>query len=208
MTVYRYTEISSALYRITAPDDLISLEDMKKHLRVGFDDDDDMIEAYTLAATQYVDGKDGVLGRALGEQTWEMRLSSFPCGNIEIPLPPLIEVVSVKYIDEDDTEQTYDAAKYHVVGEGGRGRISLVSDETWPTLGSGWPEPVIVQFRAGYIDSSVSPPIAAVPEPILAAIKLLTGNLYANRETIVVGQVAVELPWAAEALLRAYRVYS
>ncbi len=40
---------------------------------------------------------------------------------------------------------------------------------------------------------------------ILAAIRLIVGHLWANRESVVIGDVAVELPMGAHALLRPYR---
>lgn len=207
-----YVDPTAALYLITAPtEDVVSRADMKKHLRVAAadTDDDDTIDAMRDAVVQYIDGRDGYLGRALADQTWELRMSWFPggCDHIRIPLPPLIEVVSVKYIDTDGNEQPYDAANYHVTGAGDRGTLRLRANKCWPTLGVGWPEPAIIRFRAGYIDSGNSPPTINVPAPIIAAIKLFTANLYENRQTIVVGQTAIELPWAAEALLRAYRVF-
>lgn len=210
---HRHTvEPSAALYLITAPaDDVVSLEDMKKHLRVDGDatDDDELIEVIRDAVGQHLDGRDGYLGRALIDQTWELRMSWFPggCDVIRIPLPPLIEIVSVKYIDANGDEQTFADDNYHIAGVGDRGTLRLRNGKCWPTLGAGWPEPVIIQFRAGYLDGSMSPAAPDVPAPIVAAIKLFAANLYENRQTIVIGQTAIELPWAAEALLRAYRVF-
>jgi len=40
---------------------------------------------------------------------------------------------------------------------------------------------------------------------ILAAIRLTLGHLYANREEVVIGATAAELPMGAKALLRPYR---
>lgn len=52
----------------------------------------------------------------------------------------------------------------------------------------------------------MSPPETNVPGPIKAAIKLMTGTLYQNREQVIIGQTAIEMPWAAEALLWPYRI--
>lgn len=41
---------------------------------------------------------------------------------------------------------------------------------------------------------------------ILAAILLTTGHLYANREDVVVGVSAVEIPGGAKSLLRPHRI--
>jgi uncharacterized phiE125 gp8 family phage protein len=201
------TEPDSALYLISGPDDpVVTREEMKAHLRVDHDDDNDLIDAMTEAATQHLDGRDGFLGRALIDQTWELRMAWFP-RLVRLRLPPLIEVEAVEYLDSNGARQTFDAANYLVTGIGDRGAICLAPGECWPTLPCDRPEPAIVRFRAGYLDGGVSPPEANVPAPIKAAIKLITGSLYQNREHVIVGQTAIEMPWAAEALLRPYRIF-
>jgi uncharacterized phage protein (predicted DNA packaging) len=58
-----------------------------------------------------------------------------------------------------------------------------------------------------------SPGYADDPDPILlnddvkAAMLLLIGHWYANRETVSVGQTVAEVPFAVEALLQPYRIY-
>jgi uncharacterized phiE125 gp8 family phage protein len=199
---------------------VVSLDDMKKHLRVDHSFDDDLIEAMTAAATQHIDGRDGWLGRALVAQTWDYALAGFcwwPTNGgydrryhniIQIPLPPLIEVESIKYYDGDDVQQTIDVATYDVVGAGDRGFVALKNNQSWPSTYCR-PEPVTIRFRAGYVDTADSPPSGEVPAPIVAAIKLMTGTLYENRESVIVGSSisAVTMPWAAEQLLGPLRVF-
>ena len=71
-----------------ATEPILTLEEAKLHLRVDHDDDDDLIEALVAAVTARLDGRDGILGRCLRAQTWELVLSasltptdrsSFPC---------------------------------------------------------------------------------------------------------------------------------
>lgn len=56
----------------------------------------------------------------------------------------------------------------------------------------------------GYVDD---------PEPILlnddvkAAMLLLIGHWYANRESVVIGETVAQVPLAVEALLQPYRIY-
>lgn len=169
------------LYLIAKPETLaVTLDDIKTHLR-GFEDghtdEDDRVLEHLEAQIDDLDGDDGWLGRALVDQTWELRLDNWCCGRcLKIPLPPLIEVVSVKYYDGDNTLQTFSADNYRVIGVGAlrrRGRIELVSTASWPTVYSRG-EAVIVQFRAGYLDTTESPAVANVPKPIKQAIKLKT----------------------------------
>jgi uncharacterized phiE125 gp8 family phage protein len=198
----------SVLYLIEPPqDDVVSLAEMKAHLRVEHDDDNDLIEALTEAVTQHLDGRDGKLGRALVDQTWELRMAWFP-RVVSLRLPPLIEVEAVDYLDSSGARHTFDTENYLVTGIGDRGHVHLAPGQCWPVLPYDRPECAIVRFRAGYLDGGVSPAVANVPGPIKAAIKLMTGTLYQNRENVIVGQTAIEIPWAAEALLASYRVFT
>lgn len=190
------------LYLIEAPeqDDVLAVEDAKKHLRVDFDEDDDLIESYIATAIQNVDGRDGWLGRALVEQTWELRLPDFGGSVIPIPLPPLISIASVKYYDAADVLQTLSTDDYEVTGIGGFGkaRVMLKAGKAWPGIGKR-SENVVVRFTAGY---------ETVPAPILTAIKRQVGAMYENREAIVVNASVTKLPGGVEAMLTPYRVWA
>lgn len=127
-------EPESALYLISGPTEaVVSREEMKAHLRVDSDDDNDLIDAMTEAVTQHLDGRGGQLGRALVDQTWEQRMAWFP-RVIRLRLPPLIEVEAIEYLDSNGARQTFDPAKYLVTGIGDRGRICLAPGECWPAL--------------------------------------------------------------------------
>lgn len=44
-------------------------------------------------------------------------------------------------------------------------------------------------------------------DDVKAAMLLLIGHWYANRESVVVGQTVAEMPFAVESLLQPYRIY-
>lgn len=202
--------LSTALYLVSrSATPVVSTDDMKAHLRVDFDDDNDLIASLVDAVTQNLDGDAGSLHRSLVDQTWDVALNRFDWLPIFLPLPSLVEVESVSYYDTQNVLQVLDETTYEVVGAGGsrRAMLRLARGKSWPQVYQR-AEPVTIRMRAGYLDMSVSPPAEAVPSPIKAAIKLMVGTLYANRETVVIGQSAIEIPWAAEALLRPYRVYA
>ncbi len=193
----------------------VSIDEAKAHLREDSDDFNTEIQAFIYAATQFVDGPEGFLGRALIDQTWDYYLDEFPCGPnlfehrrrrqaIEIPLPPLIEVIGVYYLDNSGSEQEFDAGSYTVDDASKPARIVLKSNACWPTPACE-ANAVRIRFRAGYLDTN-SPPQANVPFPIKAAILMYIGDLYLNRENTVVGDAPAKLPWAAEQLLRPHRV--
>jgi len=186
----------------------ITLAQAKMQCRATeFTDDDDLIGLFMEAAVDFADGPSGFLGRALIDQTWDYYLDAFPAsGPIEIPLPPLIEVVGLFYQDGDGIEQEWTSTNYVVASSGNPGKVSLGSGVSWPTpiVES---EAVRIRFRAGYLDQGVSPAVANVPGAIKAALLIHVADLYANRESAIVGQTVAKLPWSAEQLLRRYRFY-
>lgn len=212
-----------ALKLVTAPaNDPVTLDQAKAHLRVDFPDDDTLIGALVDAASQFCDGPKGFLGRALVSQTWDLYLDEFPCrhgesffrggrihrgyhSRIEIPLPPLISVGGVFYLDGSGEEQEVDASLYTVDDKNEPGHV-VAKNGAWP-IAACVPNAVRVRFTAGYVDATNSPAVDAVPAPIKAAMLMYIGDLYANRETMLTGQraAAVTLPWASEQLLRPYR---
>lgn len=197
---------------ISPPEPLVDLALAKKHLRVEEDEtgDDALIAAYIAAASSHIDGPGGWLGRAIGPQTLELRRSAFADGDgsdIALPYSPVIDVLSVRYLDDAGVLQTVDPAAYEVT----RGNVLA------PTFNSVWPvarraaDTVRIHYRAGYVeDPEADPLIAAVPPAITAAVLLMVGDLYANRETGVVGTVSadVKMSTTVDALLAPYRTWT
>ena len=218
---------------ITAPTaDVLSLDDVKRHLRVDFNDDDALIAGFIAAAVNQLDpAGGGWLGRALRPQAWELRLSSFwqhACFEslyghdaIVLPYPPLITVDSVKYDDGEGVERTlFENTDFRIIGLGAplaRAAIAPVYLGSWPSArcdhGS-----VRIRFTTGYptavaADPDHIPPIVAVPDrlpaPIIAWLKLYVGSLYENRESFIVGtrELVAELPAHIMQMISTYRVY-
>jgi uncharacterized phiE125 gp8 family phage protein len=179
----------------------LSLVEAKAHLRVDDDDDDVLIELFLKAATE---SAEKFLGRALIDQTWDLYLAEFPDTQIRIPLPPTIEIIGVFYRDSSGVEQEFAASSYEISNAGEDTFVELSASGSWPTTDVA-SNAVRVRFRAGYLDGS-SPPVSNVPFSIKAGILLTLGSLYAHRETVVIGQTAVQLPWGVEQLLRPHRV--
>lgn len=182
---------------VEAPEELaLSVADLKKHLRLRADDttEDADLETIIMAATQQIDGAKAWLGRALVTQTWRMILDQFPCGNIIIPLPPLQEVVSVKYIDGNGDEQTMvEDTDYEVVSDVEPAFIKPVYGGSWPAVRTG--AAVRVEFVCGYGDDDTD-----VPELIKKYLKIICGDLYQNRESNIVGTTVAEVPHFREML--------
>lgn len=195
-----------ALKLITAPaTSPLSLDEVKAHLRVDHEDENAFIETLISAVTKHLDARDGWLGRALTEQTWELWLDAFPASEIRIPLPPLQEIVSIKYDDVDGDEQTVDSDDY---------TVDTVNEPGWvvPNATFSWPDTLIgintvrVRFICGYPDVGGSPLEVGTPAAILAAMKLMIGDLYAHRETVFAG-VVVNRTDTVNMLLAPYEIH-
>jgi uncharacterized phiE125 gp8 family phage protein len=197
------------ILRTVAPTSpVVDLDVMKAHLKVDHDDDDDVISAMVLAATGALEGPRNEYRRVLMPQTWQITLDAFPTAAIEIPVLPLIEVVSVTYDDADGAPQVVDAGDYYVDAvDPDHGWIVPAGSFEWPATLDGI-NAVRISVRAGYerTDSTTSPPslVSDVPEEIIAAVKLLAAHYYRNREAVIVGTVS-ELPLGVQHLLRQFK---
>lgn len=151
--------------------------------------------------------------RALITQTWEVVLDEFPSGRnpINIPLPPLQFINSIKYIDVNEVEQTLNPLSYRV--------ISSTSPKCQPAYvipayGLSWPvalndEAVItVNFTCGYGPIGGGSEADNVPNSIKQWLCLNVANLYEHRETIQVGNrlTMIEIPTLGDGLINDYRV--
>jgi uncharacterized phiE125 gp8 family phage protein len=176
------------------PDDLV-----KVHLHVDGGDEDALITNAIKASREWAEAE---MGRACIQQTLELRLPVFCGPYIEIPMPPLIQVVSVTYLDYAGVRQTWDPTLWSFsapAGERcGRGRLFPLPFGIWP-VAMEFHDSVIITFKAGY---GLEP--ANVPASIRSAILLQVGDLYRNREASIVGTIVAANP-AALALLGPFR---
>lgn len=192
-----------SLSLVTAPTvEPVSLAEIKAHLRVDTNDEDAYLHSLISAARQYFDGRSGTLGRALNTQTWKMTLPAFSDW-INIPLPPLQSVSSVKYYDTSDSLQTVATTVYEVIVDGtAGGAVHLLGDQNWPTaVSTNKKEPIEIEFVAGYGDSWND-----VPRPIRQAIMFIVAQFYETREPVIQGSVASKIPFTVDAIVAPYRL--
>lgn len=150
----------------------VSLVEAKAHLRVDHTDDDTLITSMIEAATGHLDGWDGVLGRCLVTQTWEVK---YPAWRSSYRLPfPDVQSVALTYTDEDGGTQTVAPSLYRLYMRD----LRPLSTFTSPALRDEDDEAVTLSVTAGYGDA------ADVPAAIKAAILLHVGTLYEVRETM------------------------
>jgi uncharacterized phiE125 gp8 family phage protein len=191
------------LTRVAAPAVApVTITEAREHLRVIDEGEDSLITGQIEAATQYLDGRTGILGRALVTQVWDLKLQRFPGAHdaIRLPFPPLQAIVSVKYFDSDDVEQTLAETDYDVQPGEFAPVLRRADDIAWPWDCSPKPWPITIRFRAGYGDVA-----AQVPRPLRQAMLLMIGHWYENRSAVEACELN-EVPMAVKALLSPYLV--
>lgn len=181
---------------VDPPEPIVSWEEANTHLRLDGDtSQQSYVEGLVAAATGWIDGPAGWLGRSIGVQTLEARFERFCGDEIVLPYGPVIAPISVKYLDTDNVEQTFPPSSYTMLSDG---RVRLNSGAAWPSLYDD-PEAVRITYQAGD---------ATVPSPVRQAILLLVGHWFNNREEVITGTITAQMPMAVEALLSTFRRWS
>lgn len=172
----------------------VTLQEARLHLRVISDPadvtahpDDTLIEANISAAREYCEH---YTGRALAPQTLELALDAFPADGIELNRSPVTSITSIKYMDADGVEQTLSTADYSLNDYGVTASVELAADTEWPET-QDVSNAVKVRYVAGYTE---------VPKTVKAAMLLLIGHLYENRQEGTAFKVE-QLPLGVKSLL-------
>jgi uncharacterized phiE125 gp8 family phage protein len=191
------------LFQVQAPmTDVVDLTTAKNALRIDTSADDARVMDLVRAATHLLEGaggSDGILGRALMPQTWRLEMPDWPGDYeiLELPMPPLIAVTSVIYLDTNGAEQTLASTVYRTRITAGRGQFMLADDQTWPTAMNDYPDAIRITFDCGYQDAA-SPSSNPIPECIRQAILVLAQSMY--------DRPGEDIPEAVYSLIRPFRV--
>ena len=184
---------------VTGPSETpVSLELVKQHLRSEPEDGEynALVLGYLEAAVSYLDGHAGILGRCLVSQTWKQEFDSFArC--LRLPMLAL-SVVSTVYTNSAGQLLTVNQSNYALQHDA-RGSYVRFKDDFDAPGDLYQVKAVAVTFECGFGAAT------AVPAAIRNAILLMVGHWYANREEVVTGTSATQLPMAAQALLAPWR---
>lgn len=187
---------------------IVSLAEMKAHLRVDHTDDDTLIEAFTAAAESRVDGPNSITGRCF--RVWRLRLFLPGFGvRMRLPFPPLVSVDAIRYLDNSGVEQEFASADHwRVIGErqAQGGMVALEDGAEWPSLlATADPDLVRIDYHAGYVNLNSPEDARPMPPEIAHAVKLIVGDWYDHRSSSVVGTTAAPTPLGAEMILAPFR---
>lgn len=193
------------LVLITPPtDDVVTVGELRAQLREESNDQDDMLQSMIDQAVSLLDpATGGNLGRALRPQTWELQLDRFPCGQIDLPYPPLITLDSVKYDDQSGIEQTLvDGTDFRMFGQAGVYKTFIT-----PHYNGRWPiarcdvSSVRIRFTSGYDPADDGTPVG-LPAAIKAYLLWYAAGLFDGRGGILPDTTNIER------LLDRWRVYT
>ena len=177
----------------------VSLDEAKLHLRVDHSDEDTLIDSLIVTARKQAE-RVGWLSCCT--QTWRLFLAGWPTQPVLLPRHPVQSIVSVKWYDSSDVQQTLSASVYALVPEAGcDAQLALAAKQVWPTAElSDRRYPVVVEYVAGWDANSV-------PVTIKQYMLLLIGAMYENRDSVVVGagiSTVIDLPFL-DGLIDDYR---
>lgn len=186
------------LNQVTAPTSHpVSLADVKLHLRLPatYTDEDTTLSLYISAAVRMAEENTGI---QLMPAVWCMVFDRFP-DVIYLRRPPVVSVTHIKYYNQSNVLTTLDPAYFIVDTDSQPGRVDYAPGKSWPStknrIGA-----VRVTYASGFADAT------KVPANIRAAIMLIVGDLYANRENIVIGRTTNQIPRTAEMILAGERI--
>lgn len=157
---------------------VLSLADLKEHLRVDSNDEDDYIGFCRDAAVGMVEAYCGVYLAAREGVVW--KAEALPA-RIDLGVWPLVAISSISWLDSEGNAQTGEADDWRIVS---RGDIALKPGRVLPT---GVAAGVEITFDAGFTD-------ATRPAVLVRAAKIYAAHLYYNREGYETGVMSGDLP--------------
>ena len=158
----------------------ITLAEVKAQARVEHDDEDLLLQHYVDAATAWLDGPAGILGRCLVTQTWRAEFNAVT-GPIRLPFPDTV-IDSAVFTDAEGGELIH--------------AFELQDQRLLLRPVSGFGRPAAITFTAGYGAPT------DVPAAIRQAMLLLVTQWYEHRQVTGTGTA---LPFAVDALLAPFR---
>jgi len=163
----------------------ITLADIKAQAYVTHSLDDAYLSA---CAAQGLDQVASDTNRAMVDTTWVLTGAGF-APVIKLPRPPLIEVVSITYIDAAGAEQALPEAGYQITVSDVATFVQPAAGKQWPATARGNANAVTVTYRSGYVQADgEGGTTGALPTAARHAALLWAAHLYQFREAVTTGQ--------------------
>lgn len=186
-----------ALVLTTGPSvEPITLSEAKAFLRVDTTTEDTLISSLITAARIHIEVS---LGQGLITQNWSYLIDAWPEGrDLVLSMKPLQSVVEIVTYDSSDVATTYASSNYTVDTVSDMARIVLKDGVVAPSP-TKHINGVEIKMVIGYGSTA-----SDVPEPIRQALRLLVTHWFENREPVMFGKSAMQVPNTVEGLLSPY----
>lgn len=181
----------------------VDLSEAQDHLRVV---DDESLSEITLLYTAARQWAEAYTGRKFIRQQLRMVWHDFPhARGFSLPYAPVrsTDALVVRYYEVGSTATVWSSTNYTLVHEADPAAVWLKRDQEFPFVELENGRGVEVDYWVGY---STGP--NGVPDIIKAGIHMVAAHWYENRETVVTGTIASQVPLSAKAALAAYRTTS
>jgi len=188
--------IRSFIVHTAAAAPLFTTDQAKDHLKVDTSADDTLIDNLVQAATESCQ----IYTNRYFIHTVVIQYADNWNGIRNLYKSPVDSVAHIKYYDNDDSLQTWASSEYIIDNSLQPARVALAVDKSFPTI-SKRINAIEVKYTVGYGTASTD-----VPEGIRQAVLLCVGNWYANRQSVITGRTATELPLSSQYLLDQYKV--
>ncbi len=184
-------------YVVSTPSDDLPLEvsTARLHCKADNDADDALLELWIRDATAAWESYTGVL---LLPQVVDLYLDCFP-SQIRIARSPVRSITSITYVDNAGVTQTLSTDDYQSDLHAHKPRILPAYGKVWPVTRSQM-NAVRVRFAAGFADTDL------IPADIIGALQLYIAHRFENRQDVVTGTIATQLPNAYRVVADRYRL--
>ena len=179
-----------------ATNPLFTTADAKDFLKVDTNADDTLIDNLIKAATQSCE----IYTNRYFLDTLVTQYADKWVDIENLYKSPVSAITHIKYYDSDDSLQTLAGTVYLLDEVSQPARIGLKPNQSYPNIANRI-NAVAVQYTVGYGTASTD-----VPEGIRQAVLMTIANWYENRQTVITGRTATELPLSSQYLLNQYKI--
>lgn len=165
----------------------IDLEEVKRHLNIEHNEDDEKIISLMPAAIGIAEHYAQI---KILESVWQYKMPTFK-QSVALPVSPVISIDSISYIDTSGNTQPING--YYLKKTPFQPTLLAAYGETWPTTQDGY-ESVTITLTAGYSE---------FPADMKEALFKIMGSLLENREDDA-PVVLSEVPISSKTILDRY----
>lgn len=172
----------------------VTLTEVKTHLRLSHDSEDELLEGLIRAAREDVERTTGM---ALIDQNWRLVRDRWPRGNrLALMRHPVREILSATLFDEEGQASVVDPADYQLDDVSRPARLHFERPLQLLRAMNG----IEIDFKAGFGAAGMD-----VPDLLRRAVLMLVAHWYEFRASIGPGQQPASYPAGYDRLIAGYR---